>query len=182
MAGSTPAASTINYFSFNRLRTKRAEKAKNIAKVKSFIIIEISKPTLKAEEPASGKTVKYFVSDENIHKDQFRNHMSAATQARKLTRVAALHANARLRVRLVAGSSPGNQLHGSRRTRNDAGQYIHTGTLAASTLLFLFALEIAVFGYLPGAQEQRSARRKAVLKGTDLMTTPITAMSRRLSE
>jgi hypothetical protein len=54
--------------------------------------------------------------------------------------------------------------------------------LAASTLLFLFALEIAVFGYLPGAQEQRSARRKAVLKGTDLMTTPITAMSRRLSE
>ena len=83
---------------------------------------------------------------------------------------------------LVAGSSPGNQLHGSRRTRNDAGQCIHTGTLAASTLLFLFALEIAVFGYLPGAQEQRAARRKAVLKGADLMTTPITAMSRRLNE
>ncbi len=38
MSGSTPAASTINLFIFNNLQAKSAEKAKNIAIAKSFLI------------------------------------------------------------------------------------------------------------------------------------------------
>jgi len=38
MSGSTPAASTNNYFIINSLQTKSAEKAKNIAIAKSFPI------------------------------------------------------------------------------------------------------------------------------------------------
>ena len=83
-AGSTPAASTSNFLIFNSLQKKSAGKAKNIAKLKLFIIIEISKPTLKAEEPASGKRVKYFAPREILHKISLEAPMRTATQTRKL--------------------------------------------------------------------------------------------------
>jgi hypothetical protein len=68
---------------FNSLQTKRAGKAKNIAKLKLFIIIKISEPNLKAEEPASGKSAKNFAPHESLHKISLEAHMSAATQTRK---------------------------------------------------------------------------------------------------
>jgi hypothetical protein len=46
-AGSTPAASTINLFSFNNIYEKSAEKAMKISSAKSLIMNEIVKSIIR---------------------------------------------------------------------------------------------------------------------------------------
>ena len=66
MSGSTPAASTINIFSFNSLQEKNIEIAKNIATHKLFRIKQILISTRHFEEPPSEKMANIFVRCENL--------------------------------------------------------------------------------------------------------------------
>jgi hypothetical protein len=81
LTGSTPAASTYNSSIFSSLQTKSTGKAKDIAISKPLAFSEIASPTRKPEEPTSGKSVKYFVSNEILHTMGFEAKASTATQS-----------------------------------------------------------------------------------------------------